>query len=201
VFDLSDGAKLLVKQANHGRRQHAIDGRAPLCDLADTDAAPLRQHHAELVQETAHRVDRRSTNAPPMCACTVQREHRLLLYGLDRHPADVSMSRCMPDRASVGRIVLVANDKWPDLARRQHLRFVAEPAQRSGPVMRTTPCFHGYLGQQQAGEKFNELGARQFAAMDLARRSVDPVQLHHVLGRMNGLRRNIHLGPPASVVV
>jgi hypothetical protein len=44
------------------------------------------------------------------------------------------------------------------------------------------------------GEEVEELGARQLTPTDFAALAIDPVQLHHVLGRVHRIRRSIHLG-------
>jgi hypothetical protein len=60
---------------------------------------------------------------------------RLLLDGLERHPADVALLRCNVDRPGIGRIVLVADHEGLDQARGQQLDLVAQGRECAPPVM------------------------------------------------------------------
>ena len=67
-------------------------------------------------------------------------------------------------------------------------------------MMRAATSFHDHTGGLQLGKELNELRPGELLAMNLAGITIDPVELHHVLGRIDGIRRSIHLGTSAAVV-
>jgi len=156
------------------------------------------QHHAEFVQQTAQRVDRRRAHAHPVLPRAVQRHHRLLLDVLDRHAPDVRLLRRQPDRTRIGSVVLVAAHERPHLARGQQLHLVTQAAQHTRPVVRAAARFHHHTHRLQPREVLGQLGPSELLAPDLASLAINPVQLHHVLCNVQAIRRTIHFGASVS---
>jgi hypothetical protein len=110
--------KLGVDQRAHRLGQLFVNARALRGQGLKPCLASAAQHDAELVEQPTQGVHGGRAHAHPMLAGAMQRQHRLLLEVLDRHAPDVALLRRQPDRARIGRVVLVASHEGPDLSGR-----------------------------------------------------------------------------------
>jgi hypothetical protein len=183
-----------------GHWQLLVDRRALFAQRLQPGLAPAAQHHAKLVQQPAQRVHCGRAHAHPVRARSVQCQHGLLLHTLLRHATDVALLRCNPDRPRVGRIVLVAAHERSHLRSRQQLDLVTLGGKYPCPVVRAAASLHHDAHRLELREVLGQPGTRQLLAANLARLSVNPVQLHHVLCNVQTISRTIHSGPPVSEV-
>ncbi len=66
---------------------------------------------AVLCEQSPQAVNLRSAKLHQLLAHPMQRQHRLLLFALERHRLDLWLLYCHPDPARIRRVVLVADHK------------------------------------------------------------------------------------------
>ena len=120
----------------------------------------------------------------------MQRQDRLLFFGLDRDRLDAWLLDRGPDRPSVVRIVLVAAYKGSNCLRRQQPDLVVELPDPTRPVLCAAARFHRDQAGRAVGEVLQELRPCRFIH-DLARFHIDPMQLEHPLRRIHADDRSL----------
>lgn len=111
----------------------------------------------------------------------MQRQHGLLLDGLDRHEAHVGPRHGFADGFRIGCVVLVRLDVGFDKLGGHQLDPVPEPLPFAGPVVSAAAGFHADQTRWQVSEESrNLLAPESFLQCSLAV-LVDAVNLERVL--------------------
>jgi hypothetical protein len=173
---------------------------AMLGQAAHAHAFATGQYHPKFVQQAAQRIHAGRAHRHPVRAHAVQRQLGLLLATLDRYAAQIRMLGGQPYRAGVHRIVLVASHEGAHLVGGQQLDLVAQRSQGTSPMVGSAARFHHYPPWQALRKELGQLGARELLAVDLTGVGIYPMHLKHILGDIHAVSRNIHVGPPSSVV-
>lgn len=126
-----------------------LSPRLATAACADTHARSLRHHQSEFAQQAANLMGLRGSGLHQPLPHPVQRQHRLLINGLERHEAHGGPDHRLADRFGIGRIVLVGLAVRLDELRRHQLDRMAEPLQLVRPVMRTPARFHPDQARRQ----------------------------------------------------
>ncbi len=160
---------------------------------------PLWQHDPELAQQPSNLIGLRVTRFHHSRTCAMQRQHRLLLYGLDRHETHVRPRHRLTNRLSIVAIVLVALHVRLDELRRHELDLVAQLDELARPVVRTGTGFHANQAGCQIGEEAKHLGSLELLAQHCPASVIDSVNLKYGLCQIDSYGRNLHDGRPLSV--
>ena len=144
----------------------------------------------------AQRVDRLGPLTHQQIACPEQHPPTLLLRRLDRHKIHRRARRCLADRLSVRRIVLLTLDVRLDILRRDQPHRMAQIADLPAPVMSAGAGLHRHRAARLRCQKFQYFPAAQLLAE--RNRSIGPraVQLKAVLRQINSDHANLVHGRP-----
>lgn len=129
----------------------------------------------------------------------VQRQHDLLSLALDGNEAHAGLLACGPDRLSVRSVSLVSLHERTHLAGGDESYLVAQFHQGSAPVVRAAVGFHDDQRSSTVGKPLEHLGALQLQALDATGVRLDPVQLKHLLGNVDGNDAAFHDGLHSDV--
>lgn len=142
---------------------------------------PLRQHHAELGEQTADAVDRRRAllDEPPTHA--MQREDRLLLHRLHRHKAHVRTPHRFADRLGVVAVVLRALAIRRHKARHHDPDLVTVAHELARPLVRTGARLDADPTRRQRCDQLHQLLAPHRLAQHHLPRRIHTVHREHRL--------------------
>jgi len=148
-------------------------------------------------QETAQAIDLGGAELHQLLAHAVQRQDRLLFFGLDCDRLDIRLLYRRPDGAGVMHVVLVAADEGTYRLGRHEFDLVTHRREFPGPVLRTAARFHTDQAGRPIGKVLQKLLALELHTHDLSGLLFNPVQLKHPLRRIhaNYCFANIHVGP------
>ncbi len=172
------------------------DFRQALGNVADA----LRNDNPVLGQESADLVGLRRPRFDEALPGAMQRQHRLLFAGLDRHEAHRWSGHRLADRLGIRRVVLVGLHVGLDKLRSHESHRMPELLKLPRPVMRPATGLHANATRFQVGEKWQDLRALQLPFEHDPAPFVDAVKLKHVLCQIQPDRRHLHRGRPFRYV-
>ena len=159
-----------------------IDPLTLLTQAHHQGRVPFGQHMPELAQDAAQGIGLHDAQLQQLRAQAVQRQHRLLGFGLDRHRSQSRLLAGDPDRLGIGRISLVALDEGAYRTGWQQRNRSGPARQRARPVVGAAAAgFHPHPAGRALGKPRRHLRTLELGARDLAGPRVDAVQLEDVL--------------------
>ena len=156
--------------------------------------------NAKLGHVSSDRINQGRTLTHEQLSGSMQHQHRLLLFRLDRNKTHRWPRHCLADRFRVRRIVLVPLDVGLHISGRHQPHVVPKLRDLPRPVMRGGASLQAYNACSLLLEEWQNLATPQLPAHDNLARRINAVDLKDVLREINSDRGNFVHGrlPPGG---
>jgi hypothetical protein len=183
--------------AQQRRKSRTNRGRQPgvmaiLDDGHELDhmASAMCGHDAELRQMAPQRIDQCDALANQELARPMQHQDGLLGLALHRNKPHRRPRHSLADRRRIGRIVLLPAHIGLHIGRRYQPHLMAKLDQAPPPIMRRRAGLHADQARRKLRQKRQQAAPLHGPLQHHLARSIDTMQLEHVLRQINADRRN-----------